>query len=238
MERGGVDETRAETVMRRLRTIPSRALGLVVVTVLLPVLLVVAVMTDALRRVASGVPPTAARLVLFLWVYLAAEIAGVAVLATLWVASLGGRRGAWLREMTWRVQQLWAGALLGAARALFRLRLEVAGGDEVAPGPVIVLIRHASIVDNLLPAELVARPHGIRLRYVLKRELLADPCLDIAGRRLPNYFVRRGTGAAQELERVRPRPRPRTRRRRADLSRGDALHAGAPSPRDRAHRRA
>jgi 1-acyl-sn-glycerol-3-phosphate acyltransferase len=38
---------------------------------------------------------------------------------------------------------------------------------------------------------------------VLKRELLADPCLDVAGRRLPNYFVRRGTGEAQEVERVR-----------------------------------
>ena len=50
-------------------------------------LLVVAVVTDALRRVAFGVPPTAARLVLFLWVYLAAEVAGVAALATLWVAA-------------------------------------------------------------------------------------------------------------------------------------------------------
>jgi hypothetical protein len=65
MERGGVDETRAETVMRRLRTIPPRVLGLLVVTALLPVLLVVAVVTDALRRVAFGVPPTAARLVVF-----------------------------------------------------------------------------------------------------------------------------------------------------------------------------
>jgi 1-acyl-sn-glycerol-3-phosphate acyltransferase len=203
VERGGVDETRAETIMRRLRTIPSRALGLVVLTVLLPALLLVAVVTDALRWAASGVPPTAARLVLFLWVYLAAEMAGVAILATLWLVSLGGRRSVWLRETTWRVQQLWAGALLGAVRALFGLRLDVTGGDEVAPGPVIVLIRHASIVDNLLPAALVARPHGIHLRYVLKRELLADPCLDIAGRRLPNYFVRRGTGEAQELERVR-----------------------------------
>lgn len=203
MERGGVGETRAETVMRRLRTIPPRVLAFLLVTVLLPVLLVVAVIVDMVRRVGFGVPPTAVRLVLFLWVYLAAEVVGVAALAALWVASLGGRRGVWLREMTWRVQQLWAGALLGAVRALFGLRLEVAGGERVVPGPVIVLIRHASIVDNLLPAALVARPHGICLRYVLKRELLADPCLDIAGRRLPNYFVRRGTGEAQELERVR-----------------------------------
>jgi 1-acyl-sn-glycerol-3-phosphate acyltransferase len=203
VQRGGVDETRIETARRRLRTIPPRVLGLVLVTALLPVLLVVGLAIDAVRRIASGVRPTAARLALFLWVYLAAEVGGLVALAALWVASLGGRRRAWLLEETWRIQQLWAGALFGAARVLFGLRLEVAGEDAVAPGPVIVLIRHASIVDNLLPANLVVRPHRIRLRYVLKRELLADPCLDVAGRRLPNYFVRRGTGEARELERVR-----------------------------------
>ena len=203
VQRGGVDETRAETVQRRLRTIPPLVLGLVLVTALLPALLVVGLLIDAVRRLVFGVPPTSARLVLLLWVYLAAEVGGLAALAAVWVVSLGGRRGAWLREVTWRLQQQWAGLLLGAVRVVFRLRLEVAGDDALAPGPVIVLMRHASIVDTLLPANLVAGPHRIRLRYVLKRELLADPCLDVAGRRLPNYFVRRGTGEAQEVERVR-----------------------------------
>ena len=203
VQRGGVDETRVEVVLRRLRTILPLVLGLVLVTVLLPALLVVGLVVDAVRRVAFGVPPTAARLALFLWVYLAAEVGGVVALAAVWVASLGGRRGAWLRDTTQSLQQLWAGTLFAAVRGLFGLRLEVVGDEAVAPGPVIVLIRHASIVDNLLPANLVTRSHGIGLRYVLKRELLADPCLDIAGRRLPNYFVRRGTGAAEEVERVR-----------------------------------
>ncbi len=201
--RGGVDETRSETVRRRLRTISPLVVGLVLVTALLPGLLVIGLVIDAVRRVAFGVPPTAARLVLFLWVYLAAEVGGLMALAALWLASFGGRRRAWILEQTWRFQQLWAGVLFRAVRVLFSVRLEVSGDDAVAPGPVIVLIRHASIVDNLLPANLVASPHRIRLRYVLKRELLADPCLDVAGRRLPNYFVRRGTGEAQEVERVR-----------------------------------
>ena len=203
MRRGGVDETRGETVRRRLRTIPPLVLGLVLVTALLPLLLVAGLTIDAVRRVAFGVPPTATRLVLFLWVYLAAEVTGLVALAALWVASVGGRRRAFLCDATWRLQQLWAAVLFGAVRVLFGLRIEVTGDEAIAPGPVIVLIRHASIVDNLLPANLVARPHRIRLRYVLKRELLADPCLDVAGRRLPNYFVRRGTGEAQEVERVR-----------------------------------
>lgn len=203
MQRGGVDETRAETVLRRLRTIPPLVLGLLLVMALMPVLLLVGLATDGVRRVASGTPPTATRLALFLWVYLAAETVGLLALATLWLASLGGRREAWLRDATWRLQQRWAGTLFGAARTLFRIRVEVSGDDEVEPGPLLVLVRHASILDTLLPANLIARPHGIHLRYVLKRELLADPCLDVAGRRLPNYFVRRGTGEAREVERVR-----------------------------------
>ena len=100
VQRGGVDETRVEVVLRRLRTILPLVLGLVLVTVLLPALLVVGLVVDAVRRVAFGVPPTAARLALFLWVYLAAEVGGVAALAAVWVASLGGRRGAWLRDTT------------------------------------------------------------------------------------------------------------------------------------------
>jgi len=202
MRRGGVDETRTETLLRRLRSIPPLVLGLLLVTALLPALLVAGLAIDFVRWALSRVAPTATRLALFLWVYLAAEVAGLAALAVAWVASGGGRREVWLRNFTGGLQQLWAAALFGAVRALFGLRLEVEGGENVAPGPTIVLIRHASIVDNLLPANLIARPHGIRLRYVLKRELLADPCLDVAGRRLPNYFVRRGTGEAEERERV------------------------------------
>ncbi|HEX6230025.1 MAG TPA: lysophospholipid acyltransferase family protein [Solirubrobacterales bacterium] len=203
MQRAGVDETRGETVRRRLRTIPPLVVGLVLVTVLLPLLIVIGLVIDAVRRVAFGVPPTATRLALFLWVYLAAEVGGLAALAALWLASLAGRRQAWLRETTWRLQQGWAGVLLGAVRVLFRLRIKVEGDEAVEPGPVIVLVRHTSLADTLLPAKLISRPHRIHLRYVLKRELLADPCLDVAGQRLPNYFVRRGTGEAQEVERVR-----------------------------------
>lgn len=197
------DESRSETVLRRLRTIPPLVLGLLLVTAIFPLLLGVALVVDLARRLASGVPPTAVRLLAFLWVYLAAEVGGLAAMAVAWVLSLGGRRAAALQRMTLRLQRQWAGVLFGAVRVLFGLRLEVAGDPVIPPGPVIVLIRHASIVDNLLPAILVTRPHGIRLRYVLKRELLADPCLDVAGRRLPNYFVRRGTGEAVELERIR-----------------------------------
>ena len=30
---------------------------------------------------------------------------------------------------------------------------------------------------------------GLQPRFVLKRELLLDPCLDVVGARIPNYFL-------------------------------------------------
>jgi hypothetical protein len=144
MQRGGVDENRSETVLRRLRTIPPLVLGLLLVTALLPALLIVGMAIDLGRWAVSRVPPTATRLALFLWVYLAAEVAGLAALAAAWVASGGGRRDAWLRDVTWRLQEAWAAALFGAVRALFGIRIEMMGGEEAAPGPVIVLVRGPS----------------------------------------------------------------------------------------------
>ena len=106
--------------------------------------------------------------------------------------------------LTYALQGWWAAALFGAMRFLFRVGLEVEGDEATAPGPMVLMMRHASLADTLLPTVLVLRRHKIRLRYVLKRELLWDPALDVAGNVLPNYFLdRRSTDAAAEVERVR-----------------------------------
>jgi 1-acyl-sn-glycerol-3-phosphate acyltransferase len=63
-----------------------------------------------------------------------------------------------------------------------------------------MLPRHTSIADTIIPMVFYAEPFQVRLRYVLKRELLIDPCLDIVGNRLPNLFVDR---SGQDSERAR-----------------------------------
>jgi 1-acyl-sn-glycerol-3-phosphate acyltransferase len=66
------------------------------------------------------------------------------------------------------------------------------------------MMRHASIIDNMLPDTLVARAHGLGLRYVIKRELQMIPTIDIGGRWVPTIFVRRASGdPAAEVERLR-----------------------------------
>jgi 1-acyl-sn-glycerol-3-phosphate acyltransferase len=67
---------------------------------------------------------------------------------------------------------------------------------------VIVLIRHTSLLDTLLPATLLTARDGTRLRYVLKRRLLLDPCLDVLGHRLPNRFTRRSSLERDEVSAV------------------------------------
>lgn len=203
MQHGGVEETRWSTIGRRLKTIPPRYIGAILVTVLFPALLVLALLVDAGRWITRRRPFMASRLLCLLWLYLVGESVCIVGFGLSWIFAIGPRRAEILEHQAWQIQQFWAWSLFAPARALFRLSFSVEGHDVVEPGPIIVLLRHASIIDNLLPSVVISRPHGIDLRYLIKRELLADPGLDVGGNRLKNYFVRRDTGAEIERENVR-----------------------------------
>lgn len=102
------------------------------------------------------------------------------------------------------LQSWWTRTLLRIGMRIFRIRMEVEGEDAVAAGPMVLLMRHSSIGDTVLPSLLVTQRHGIRLRYVLKKELLWDPALDLVGHRIPNYFVDRSArDPRREIEGVR-----------------------------------
>jgi 1-acyl-sn-glycerol-3-phosphate acyltransferase len=166
-------------------TIPAVALvaaGMVATT---PVWAPIALVIDVVR----GAPRVALRCGLFLTWFAACELAGLlGAGASIGVARLwpqGSERG------LYALQRAWSGALFAGARRIFGFRLEVDGAEHAAGTPLLLFLRHASMADTLLPAVLVANVFGTRLRYVIKRELLIDPCLDVVGHRLPNYFVDR-----------------------------------------------
>jgi len=183
---------------RRALTIPGFLLAAAVAIATLPVAIPLLAIHDALRANRGSTVRSA----LALAHYFAGEAAGIAASGALWIASLTApSRG---QDWNFRLQCWWAGWLFGGARRLFGLRLQVEGSDLCRDGPLLLLVRHASVIDTLLPAVLVSGRTGLRLRYVMKRELLWDPCLDVVGQRLPNAFVRRGRGdAAAEIDRVR-----------------------------------
>ncbi len=161
---------------------------------LAPLLLPAIAVADSTRWLVRRRHWMGVRLYLFGVVYLSAEVGGLIALGAAWLGAGLGRSRRSLLDRTFAIQQAWAATLLAAVQRIFGMEFEVAGGETIAPGPILLLARHTSIVDNLLPANLVSAPNDIRLRYVLKRELLSDPCLDVAGNRLPNYFVERGSG--------------------------------------------
>lgn len=186
---------------RRTVTIPTVVLSMLALLAALPVLLPLAFVVD-LARAAGRRSFVSVRIVLFGACFLATEVLGLALLLGVWLSSVGrpGLRAA----RTWPVQRWYTAMHYAALRTLFRLRFEVDGDEAATPGPLLVLVRHASIIDSLVPAVFIANVHRMRLRYVLKRELLVDPCLDLAGHWLPNRFVARdGVDTAREVDSVR-----------------------------------
>lgn len=181
---------------RRLLTVPAYVLAWVVFSVLSPVWIAVVIVIGIFRRRRFIV----LRLMVFLWVYFAAQMLGLTGAGLIYATTrLGPVRDARLSKL----QLGWASLLLFWVRRLLQLSLSVQGQEHVGTGPLLIFVRHASIIDTLLPAVLIAKPSGLRLRYVLKRELLIDPCLDVVGHALPNYFVDRGGETERELEQLR-----------------------------------
>lgn len=179
------------TVGRRIRSVPAVLVGFVVVAPLLIVALPVIALFDLVRGKPSL--PRARFAVFAIW-YLAWEVAAVGASAALWVATGFGRAvdRPWSKRAHSRLQARWVSSILGVAQSVLGLRLEVDGAEHLADGPLIVLCRHASMVDTLVPAKILF-DHGLGVRYVLKEELLWDPALDIIGHRLPNYFIDRSS---------------------------------------------
>lgn len=188
----------ANPLARRLITIPALMVLFVVVTAFAPVLALLAILVDAGRWLTRWRRWVSVRGLAFLWVYLLGEL--WALFALLVTVVLPHQLKL---DTTFWLQEKWATWNLRALETLFTLDLVIQGQDCVAPGPVIVLSRHASMVDTLLPATLITRTTGLKLRYVLKKELLVDPALDVAGNRLPNAFIDRRTRDASERVAIR-----------------------------------
>ena len=197
------DSTGASRLWRRLRGITVEVVAFVLVTALSPVLSIGAVVVDMALWLRRRKPWMAVRLLAMLWWFLVGELYGLLGLFAIWVAS-GGRDSARRRDRVFRLKRRWLGSHLAGIRALFNMRFQVEDLELAAPGPILVLIRHASIIDNALPDVIIGGAHGIGFRFVIKRELRMLPTIDIGGRWVPTLFVRRASKDTQgELERMR-----------------------------------
>ncbi|MDP9124418.1 MAG: hypothetical protein M3N82_07440, partial [Pseudomonadota bacterium] len=145
---------------RRLRGIGIEVTAFALVSALSPILLLAALAADLALWLRHRKPLMAIRLLAMLWWFLLGEIYGLLGLAAIWVVS-GGRDGPRRRERVYRLKRSWLGSHLAGIRMLFGLTFEIEGLELAGPGPVLVMIRHASIIDNTLPDVIVGRAHGL-----------------------------------------------------------------------------
>jgi 1-acyl-sn-glycerol-3-phosphate acyltransferase len=173
---------------RRAITLPALPIAGLVMLAAAPLWIVIGWILDRVKpgRCALG-------LLAMAQLYLLHETAGI--IASGWIFGRGlADSPARNAARNARLQDWWAASLMRWGQRLLGFELAIEGAEAVDGPAPLLLMRHASMLDTLIPAITLTRPHGTRLRYVIKRELLWDPCVDLNGNRLPNYFVRRGSG--------------------------------------------
>jgi 1-acyl-sn-glycerol-3-phosphate acyltransferase len=131
--------------------------------------------------------------------YLFWELFGLVSSFAVWVFSplcAGDRE----RYLAWNhaLQRVWARGFAGAGIRLLSLKLDISGNTDFRRKPVLLLARHSSLADTILLAWFILVLHRMRMRYVMKKELLWEPCLDIVGNRVPNCFIDRHSRQSRE----------------------------------------
>ncbi len=182
-------------LQRRIKTIPAVFAVAILLLILAPFWLVLATIVD-LARLRKRLPTT--RLLCFAvwWAWL--EVAGIASFVMLSVT--GQHRN---QPLHYRFQRWWAKQLVVALKVTTGLTIVSENSDILKSGPVVLLTRHASLADSVVTATTILEA-GCEPRFVLKRDLISDPCLDLFGHRLPNYFLdREATDTAKELEAIK-----------------------------------
>jgi 1-acyl-sn-glycerol-3-phosphate acyltransferase len=184
------NETLRSRVIRRARGLVIEVGTFALLTALCAPLVVVGALVDFALWLRRRKPWMALRLLAFAWWTLFCELRGIAGLTWLRLITLG--RAPHVDRRAFVLRKQWLGGQLRGLRRIFGLEFDVDGLPLAGGGPLVILIRHASTVDTLLPETFIAIEHDMWLRYVLKRELLNLPTIDMGRRWVPTVFVSRG----------------------------------------------
>lgn len=173
---------------RRLPTTMFWFIAATVMWLLMPVVAPFLLLWDVVFRKRLS----ATRTWFFFATFFAVESSGLIGALFLWLRNLVAPR---TREQWWeenrRLQRWWGRNLFWRAVQVFGVDMKIEGMSALMdPHPALVLSRHASTLDTMIPLAIATRMKAYR--YVIKAELLFDPAMDIVAQRFPNCFVRRG----------------------------------------------
>ncbi len=174
---------RRAKLRRRSASLTGLAVATVITTMSMPIWLPLALLVDLVRfRFRFPIARLLAFAVCWCWI----ESGGVGRAFVLWLRGRADDQAAHYRLMAW-----WAGSLVAAMSKTTGMRPQIENLAALTPGNAVVLARHASLGDSLVSGWALTAEALLRPRYVLKKELLYDPCLDVVGLRVPNHFLDR-----------------------------------------------
>lgn len=158
--------------------------------VLGPILFVIALLIDLITRTPGK---RRARTVALISLLFVVDLLGRVLVFGAWLLSPFGMRMNHPRNqaryagiMTW-----WTTALLGTISRIVPLPIDTSQlDDSLLGGNAIVVGRHQSLLDAVLPAMLFGN-RGLRVLYTLKEDLRWEPNIDIVGHRMGHVFVNR-----------------------------------------------
>lgn len=134
------------------------------------------------------------------------DLAGKIIVTGIWLQGPLGMNGSTprMQRKYQKVMAWYTTKITSAIATIAPLPLDVSElDDSLITGNTILIGRHRSVFDAVLPSALLSRKSVLPL-YTLKDELQWDPNLDIVGHRMGHVFVTRGTkGADASLEPIR-----------------------------------
>jgi len=187
-------------LLRRGLAMPALFLGTLLWWALAPVVLPVLLVLDLVQRR----PLLWCRFYVMIGTILLGHVWGIGLLGLGWLLCGGGL--AWRRYNRWALwsESVWAAWNARVMARVYAITYDIEGSEVLKDGPTILVMRHVSINDTILPISLVTSAHGVRLRIVLKHELLYVPIVDVIGHTIPFGFVRRSSSdPSRELATVR-----------------------------------
>lgn len=190
---------------RRLVIVPLTVIAAVLSLVLSPLLLLAALISDVSKK-RSRWPRL--RIIALVIGALTIETCGMIVSFIVWVATGFGLIGT--ERWRWHMQRGYMGfytqAMFGLITMVLGTTVEWRCGADLDEGPVVVVARHTSFFDALIPATMVSRRHKLLAHHVVTHGLRYSPCIDIVGHRFPNRFIKRtpgeGSGELGKIEQI------------------------------------
>lgn len=175
---------------RRILTIGGLLVASVVSLVLSPVLLIGAYLADVIR---SDSARPRVRVVLLVFGIMLVELGAMVISLTHWVSTGFGLANR--HEWAWHHHRYLIGwytnALLAVITRVLGTTIDWRDSADLSSGPVVVIARHTSFFDALIPATLLCRRNKLLAHHVVTHGLRFSPCIDVVGHRFPNEFIKR-----------------------------------------------